>query len=235
MAIEMSKITIIGGGVVGLSVALGLLQAGRMVTVLDGTDNDLRASQGNFGLIWLQGKGAEFAPYAKWTREAVSAWSGFAEKIEDLSGENLALEQYGGFEFFTDEKEFSDFTASLKRQKTHLGGRIVHEYISGDDLRRTYPGIGGGVVGATYCKLDGHVNPLRLLKALRSAVVRLGGQIVTDAKVHTISPATGGGFDLLLQKGDKLGAEKIILCAGLGNAQLSSQLGFVTQVRPPTR
>jgi len=232
MAIEMSKITIIGGGVVGLSVALGLLQAGRMVKVLDGTDKDLRASQGNFGLVWLQGKGAEFAPYAKWTREAVDAWPGFAEKLEGLSGESLALEQQGGFEFFTDEKEFSDFAALLKRQKAHLGKRITHEFIGGDDLRRTYPGIGSGVVGATYCELDGHVNPLRLLKALRTAVVRLGGQIVADAKVHSICPATGGGFDLMLQNGDQLGAEKVILCAGLGNSQLSSQLGFVTQVRP---
>ena len=40
-----SEITIVGGGVVGLSVAMGLLQAGRRVCVLDGADNDARAER----------------------------------------------------------------------------------------------------------------------------------------------------------------------------------------------
>ena len=78
MGAGISEITIIGGGVVGLSVALGLVRAGHRVTVLDGSDSDLRASQGNFGLVWLQGKGADFAPYCELTRKAVAAWPGFA-------------------------------------------------------------------------------------------------------------------------------------------------------------
>lgn len=44
MSRNSSEITIVGGGVVGLSVAMGLLQAGHPVQVLDGADSDLRAS-----------------------------------------------------------------------------------------------------------------------------------------------------------------------------------------------
>ncbi len=43
MSANQSEITIIGGGVVGLSVAMGLLQAGGRVCVLDGADSDARA------------------------------------------------------------------------------------------------------------------------------------------------------------------------------------------------
>lgn len=226
------EITIIGGGVVGLSVAFGLLQAGRRVTVLDGSDSDFRASQGNFGLVWLQGKGANFAPYAKWTRDAVAAWPQFAEILEEMSSESLALDQSGGFEFFTDTAELEDFKASLEQQQAYLGDRISHELISGDDLRRTLPGIGPDVVGATFCALDGHVNPLRLLSALRRAVTAVGGQIVTDAQVIDIMAAVGGGFDLSLHNGDYIGAERVVLCAGLGTSALADQLGFTTRVRP---
>ncbi|HSG56041.1 MAG TPA: FAD-dependent oxidoreductase, partial [Paracoccaceae bacterium] len=45
---------IIGGGIVGLSVAWGLLRRGRRVIVLDGDDGSFRASRGNFGLVWVQ-------------------------------------------------------------------------------------------------------------------------------------------------------------------------------------
>ncbi|WP_323035306.1 FAD-dependent oxidoreductase [Pararhodobacter sp.] len=232
MAAKAPDITIIGGGVVGLSVALGLLQAGRSVRVLDGADGDFRASQGNFGLVWLQGKGADFAPYAHWTRNAVAAWPAFAALIEDLSGLNLALDQSGGFEFFTDSAEFDDFSTALARQQGHLGTRFRHEILTGDDLRRTHPEIGPGVVGASFCPLDGHVNPLRLLGALRRAVTALGGHITPDAQVTQIAPTTGGGFDVTLQDGKRLGAERLVLCAGLGTSRLAAQLGFVTRVRP---
>lgn len=232
MAPGTSEITIIGGGVVGLSIALGLLQAGRRVTVLDGPDGDFRASQGNFGLIWLQGKGADFAPYAEWTLDAVAAWPEFAAMLGELTGTDLALDQSGGFEFFTDQAELEDFAAALRRQQAHLGNRFGHEVISGDDLRRMHPEIGPGVAGATFSALDGHVNPLRLLRALRSAVLQLGGRIEADAQVTDIAPATGGGFDLSTRDGARHGAERVVLAAGLGTTPLAAQLGFVTRVRP---
>ena len=232
MGVGISEITIIGGGVVGLSVALGLVRAGHRVTVLDGSDSDLRASQGNFGLVWLQGKGADFAPYCELTRKAVAAWPGFARDLADLAGIDLALDQSGGFEFFTDPAELANFAAALDRQQAHLGNRFSHEVIGGDDLRRSYPMIGPDVVGATFCALDGHVNPLRLLRALRCAVVALGGRVLADAQVTGIVPGPDGGFDLALRGGGTRGAERIVLCAGLGSPALAAQLGFITRVRP---
>lgn len=231
MAYQTSEIAIIGGGVVGLATALGLLQAGRDVTVIDGSDGDFRASQGNFGLVWLQGKGADFAPYAEWTRNAVAAWPHFAEYLSELTGIQVALAQPGGFEFFTDPNELADFSAALERQQLHLGNRISHEIISGDDLRRLHPEIGPDVVGASFCPLDGHVNPLRLLSALRQAVVKSGGRLLTDAKVTDIT-AAGSGFELSLRTGARVGAGRIVLCAGLGSAALAKKLGFRTSIRP---
>ena len=226
-----SDITIIGGGVVGLSVALGLLRAGHAVTVLDGADCDFRASQGNFGLIWLQGKGADFAPYARWTAQAVAAWPDFAALLQQASGVDVALSQPGGYEFFTDASELADFTAGLVRQQAHLG-TPAHEVLTGDDLRREISGIGQGVIGASFCARDGHVNPLRLLRALRIAVAKLGGQFLSDATVTKVAPASGGGFDLTLVNGARRGAGKLVLCAGLGSSQLAARLGFAAHIRP---
>jgi glycine/D-amino acid oxidase-like deaminating enzyme len=200
--------------------------------VLDGADSDFRASQGNFGLVWLQGKGADFAPYANLTRDAVEAWPEFARTLQELSGADLALDQSGGFEFFTDPAELADFAAALGRQQAHLGNRFVHDVIDGDDLRRLHPEIGPDVAGATFCALDGHVNPLRLLHSLRCAVQALGGRILPDARVTDILATTGDGFELSLQGGARLGAERVVLCAGLGTTALAEKLGFVTRVRP---
>jgi len=226
------EVTVVGGGVVGLSVALGLLLAGRHVRVLDGADSDARASHGNFGLVWGQGKGWDFAPYAKWTGAALDAWPEFATRLNDLSGVDVALDQSGGFEFFTDSEEMAAFTAMLERQRAHFGNQLRHDILSGDDLRKQLPGIGPDVVGATFSQSDGHVNPLRLLRALRLSVKTLGGRVSSGAHVARIMPARGGGFDLTLANGDTMGAGKVLLCAGLGATTLAADLGFRTKISP---
>ena len=232
MSAKHSEITIIGGGVVGLSVAMGLLQSGRRVRVLDGADSDARASQGNFGLVWGQGKGWDFAPYAKWTGEALATWPAFSSKLADLSGIDVALDQSGGFEFFTDAEEMDEFAGMLAQQQAHVGNRFSHEVLSADDLRKQMDGIGDDVVGATFSQFDGHVNPLRFLRALRLSVLALGGTVKTDAHVAAVDPVAGGGFDLTLANGETLGADKVLLCAGLGAMKLAAGLGFQTKIRP---
>lgn len=232
MSPSHAEITIIGGGVVGLSVAIGLLLAGRRVQVLDGTDSDARASQGNFGLIWGQGKGWNFAPYAHWTNNALLEWPDFKDNLTDLSGINVAMDQSGGFEFFTNIAEMNEFTEMLAQQQQHLGNLFSHEILSGEDLRKQIPGIGPNVVGASYSRLDGHVNPLRFLRALRVAVKALGGQVTPNAHVSEIAPLACGGFSLLLANGERSSAERIVLCAGLGARKLTASLGFSTPIRP---
>lgn len=231
MATGRHDITIIGGGIVGLSVALGLLRAGRDVVVLDGADEDHRASQGNFGLVWLQGKGADNAVYARWTRDAVVAWPDLARFLKEC-GVDVALTQVGGYEFFTDEGELHAFEAALGRQQAALGNRFAFDVLTGDALRRAVPGIGPEVVGATHSALDGEVNPLRLLHALQAAVTALGGRIVPGMRVERVSPVPGGGFDLVLGDGEARSTERVVLCAGLGSADLAEGLGFRTRVRP---
>ena len=110
--------------------------------------------------------------------------------------------------------------------------RSSYEILSGDDLRRTFSGIGKDVLGATYCPADGQVNPLHLLTALRTAVLTLGGTIISNATVSEIAPSNDGGFELSLLNGNRFNTDRVILAAGLGANPLAKQLGFITRVRP---
>ena len=226
------EITIIGGGVVGLSIAVGLLQSGHKVIILDGKDNDARASYGNFGLVWGQGKGWDFPPYARLTADAIDAWQNFSNNLNELSGLNVSLDQKGGFEFFTDPEELKSFIGMLEIQKGHAGNRFSYESLSGDELRKQIPGIGTKVVGATFSQLDGHVNPLRFLKALRRSVQVLGGKIRSNTIVKKVKSNKIDGFSLTLANGKVIRSEKVILCAGLGATKLANQLAFKTNIRP---
>ena len=46
--------------------------------------------------------------------------------------------------------------------------------LSREQVRKMLPAIGPEVVGGSYCPLDGHVNSLRLLRALHQGMQALG-------------------------------------------------------------
>lgn len=222
---------VIGGGVVGLSLAWGLLQRGRRVLVLDGEDGSFRASRGNFGLVWVQSKGMEQPAYARWSQRSAAAWGGFAEELGASLGQGLGLQQDGGYDYHTDEQSLADRVAAYERLKAELGGDYPYEVLGANRLRQEEPNIGPKVVGAILHHQDGHVNPLRLLRALAGEVRRLGGQIVTDCLVER-AEAKDGGFRLETKDGRDFRAAKLVLSAGLGAMELGPQLGFKAPIRP---
>ena len=78
---ESSDILVIGGGIIGASVAYGMAKQGVEVTLLDQGESTPSASRGNFGLTWVQGKGLGMTRYAEWTLDAVQAWPEFSEDL----------------------------------------------------------------------------------------------------------------------------------------------------------
>jgi glycine/D-amino acid oxidase-like deaminating enzyme len=97
-------------------------------------------------------------------------------------------------------------------------------------LAKRLPGLGTGIAGGTYCALDGHCNPLKLLRAFHAAVAQAGGVWRAGGDVVRIA-AHVGGFTLETARG-AVTAGKIVLAAGLGNAALAPMVGLAAPVRP---
>lgn len=225
-----SDYAIIGGGIVGLSVAWGLLKRGFRVTVLDGDDGSFRASRGNFGLVWVQSKGMKQPRYAQWSQQSAAAWAGFAAELGDATNRDLGLEQKGGYDFHFSEESLQDTVADYKILKEKLGGDYPFEVLGRNALRREEPGIGPSIVGAILHHQDGHVNPLKLLRALAEDVRRLGGTILNGKHVTAVDKTDL--FRISCADGTEVRARKTVLSAGLGAAILGPKLGFKAPIRP---
>lgn len=226
-----TEFAIIGGGVVGLSIAYGLLKKGRRVTVFDEGDGAFRASVGNFGLIWVQGKGANKPEYAQWTRHSAKSYPMFAEELSCLTGQELALVQEGGYFMHTSESVLNERIDRYSALKAQLGGDYPYDVIDHQALKKEEPHIGPKVAGAIYHHEDGHINPLWLLRALATATQQLSGTLVSGCKIVDMAPHESG-YKLTDAEGRHYTAEKVILAAGLGSIELSSKLGFKTHIRP---
>ncbi|WP_442012580.1 NAD(P)/FAD-dependent oxidoreductase, partial [Mycobacterium sp. 2YAF39] len=89
-------VAVIGGGLVGSAVAYGLRSSVGTIAVLDEGDIALRASRGNFGLVWLQSKGYGMGAYSRWTLNSTRLWPKLAAGLLQETGIDVALEQKGG-------------------------------------------------------------------------------------------------------------------------------------------
>jgi len=112
---------VIGGGLVGSSIAWGLARVGQRVAVLDEGDVALRASRGNFALIWVQSKGLGMPAYSHWTLRSANCWAGFASELEEQTGLDLCYERPGGFHVTLTEPEWLHRSALMKRLASQPG------------------------------------------------------------------------------------------------------------------
>ena len=221
---------IAGAGLIGLSIGYGLARRGMSVLLLDGEDTDLRAARGNFGLVWVQGKGAYFPPYADWTMRSSELWPMLTEELQEIDGPEIGLHQDGGLTIFLSEAEMQQRFEKLDHLRAHQNGRFQFEMLDRATLQDLMPGIGPQVVGAAYCPHDGHVNPLYLMRALQNGFIKNGGVFFVNAPVQDISKS-GTSIRVSTPKGD-FECQRLVLAAGLANANLAPMVGLQQSLRP---
>jgi glycine/D-amino acid oxidase-like deaminating enzyme len=222
---------ILGGGLVGSALGYGLARAGHRVAICDEGDVAYRASRGNFGLVWVQGKGLGLPQYSNWTQLSARRWPELARALAADTGIDVSLEQPGGFHLCLSERELEHRVQTMTKLTAQPGlERYDFEVLDHRAVAERIPGIGPAVVGGTYTANDGHVNALRLFRALHAGFARHGGVYRPNTRIAAIERA--GDRVAVPTDGGPVSGGRVVLAAGLGNAQLAPQVGIDAPVRP---
>ena len=230
---ETFDVIVVGGGLFGPATAYGLRQQGLNTVVLDDGDDVLRAARGNFGLVWVQSKGMGMHRYHAWSRESARLYRDFAAELKEGSGVAVAHRNDGGMHIFLGEAEREQRRREMDimRQQAGVDG-FECEIIEREEVEKMLPGVrlGDEVVGASFSKHDGDVNPLKLLRALHTSFRRMGGKLRTDCRVENIRH-DGAAFIAETRNGS-FTAPKIVLACGHGITRLAPMVGLDTPIVP---
>jgi glycine/D-amino acid oxidase-like deaminating enzyme len=222
-------VVVAGGGLVGMAIAYGLAGLRLRVAVCDGADGAYRAARGNFGLVWVQGKGGRCLPYAQWSLGSSARWSAFAAQLSLETGVDVGFERPGGIELCETHEELGKGQALLESLRQQDAG-LDYEVLDAAALRKRLPAASPELAGALYSRNDGHASPLYTLRALQHAFAARGGEYRPNDEVREVLPRAGR-FDIVTATGT-LSAERVVLAAGLGNARLAPMVGLDAPISP---
>jgi glycine/D-amino acid oxidase-like deaminating enzyme len=222
---------VIGGGLVGAAIAYGLVCDGLGVALLDEGDVAFRASRGNFGLVWVQSKGVGAPHYQRWTRRSAAEWPALAKELEARTAIALGYERPGGVHLCLGDEEFAARRQMMQRLAAESGNfGFEYRMLDRGELADMLPGLGPEVSGGSFTRYDGHAGSLNLLHALHKAFAGLGGVYLPNSRV-TGATAAPADFRIPLAGGE-IRAPKVVLAAGLGNADLAPRFGLSAPVKP---
>ena len=217
----MIDILIIGGGVVGNTIAFHLTERGVGPTVIDqgfplsGTSGSTQA------WIWVHSK----TPGYYGEHSLISADLYQHTLAPRLPG--IEYTRTGGIGLLWSAGEVSQAHALAAAQRPY---GIEIEVLSREDLHRLEPNLSPDLAGATYSSHDGNVNPFQLVRRLMEEARRQGADYRLYERVRTIREA-GGGFDVETDR-DVYRTRQLVLAAGLWTPELAAQLDVAVPVRP---
>ncbi|MBT4642943.1 MAG: FAD-binding oxidoreductase [Deltaproteobacteria bacterium] len=228
-----TDIIVIGGGLLGSSVAFGLARKGADVVLLDEGDMAHRAAVGNFGLVWVQNKGLGMRRYAEWAREASLLFPDFAEMLKDEIGIDVRYEKTGGLIMFTSEQAYEAQKSTHERLRGAseifgYDGKMIDRQTAQEMVGQLR--LGEKIIGASYSTHDGHLNPLLLLTALDRGFRQAGGNRFPNHAAFEIKQQDTS-FQVRTQS-TVFCAEKVVIAAGLGTPHLAAMVGLKIPISP---
>jgi glycine oxidase len=175
-------VVIIGGGIIGGSIAWRLAQAGAAVTLVDAGALGGEASWAGAGMLAPGGEIAVRSRWAEFAMESLALYPAFVEELECETGLRIDYRRCGAVEIARTEADWQDL---LARRAVQLDLGIRAE-VTGDGL--FYPD-------------DALVDPRDVTRALRCACDRRGVRICEQTRVLGIAVTgewvdveTGGGM-----------------------------------------
>ena len=178
-----SDVVVVGGGVVGASVAYFASSRGLSCTVLDKGRIGGGASYAASGVLSSSpGSG----PYPRLGQRSRKLYHELAPVIREESGVDIELAQCGELILAFDEEDVIGLQG-LAQQFTALGEEAA--WVSSDDLFQMEPGLNPAMPGAMFTPDVGRVNNQRLSGALAAAASYHG------AKIKQGVEAVGLAFD----------------------------------------
>ena len=231
---NVADVIVIGGGIIGSTIALRLASAGLRVSVFDRGEPGGEASSAAAGMIAPFGEKAEPGPFFDLCLASYRLYPDFVQEIEELSEAGVDYRRNGTLLVAVSEDETGELEVIAATQQT-LG--VPNERLDGETARQRVAGLSPAVRRGLFIPGDHCVDNEVLTRAVIGAAQRRNVSFFPRSPVRRLN-VRQGRVESVQVGGDHLGAGttfsagQFILASGCWSAELVRPLGIALHIQP---
>jgi sarcosine oxidase, subunit beta len=223
-----AEVVIIGGGIVGSSIAYHLIAAGcKDVLVIERESAQGKGSTG-------KSMGGVRAQFSTPTSIQMSLYSiPFYASFEERLGHPSGYKPQGYLFCATNEKHLAYLRTNYEKQVA-LGLKDVR-LIAAQEIRNTFPQLrSDDIVGGSFCSSDGFVDPYSAMIGFMTWAADHGAQLWKNSEVTAIGCDAHGISQVETSRGT-VATRNVVNCAGAWSTAVAKMVGVDLPVEPLRR
>jgi len=178
------SIEIIGGGIIGMSIAWRLAQAGFTVTVFEKSKIGGEASWAGAGMLSPGGEFDEDSEMARLAVESRDLYRSFVEELQRESKLEIDFQETGALDLAYSAAELAQLATRAERQ-TVIG--IPSRPVSAEQITTFWPRVRKeDLVGGYFYPGDASVNPRDVIAALRVACTNRDVKLIEQSEIQSV-------------------------------------------------
>lgn len=186
-ATARDDVIVVGGGVIGISIAESLAGEGFRVRVLEAEAVGSGASGAAAGMLAPLSEASSDGPLLRLGLESLARFDSLCSRLKDETGIDPELEASGLMRLARSESAW----AALETKRMQLAARQepdewplhpVLEWIDAQTLRSEEPELCDGILGALHSPLECHLRPPLLVRALEASARARGVEVETGVR-----------------------------------------------------
>jgi glycine oxidase len=225
--VKVADVIIVGGGVIGASIAFELAAEKLDVLLIDSQQPAREASWAAAGMLSPGPDSSDALPLVPLAKESMRLYPEFIASVEELSGKTTAFARKGVFEVFTAPNGESERDKMVAQYQT-LGLSI--EPVATEVARKAEPALGPAVRAAAWLPEEATLDPRMLMDALLAALQNRGVEILGDSPVSSVM-LDGNHCTGVVTRGRNISAKCIVVAAGSFSAAID-WIGRYAPTRP---
>ena len=229
-AMTTADVVIVGGGIVGSSIAYHLAAAGcRNVIVLE---RETHTGKGSTG----KSMGGVRAQFSTPVNIQMSLYSiPFYAAFDEVMGHPAGYRPQG-YLFMATTSAHMDYLRTNHAKQASLGLKTAR-LLTGDEIRGMYPQLrGDDIIGGSFCSTDGFVDPYSAMNGFMAKATEQGAKLWRDCEMTGVErDDVGGAICAVNTAKGKISTRVAVNAAGAWAAGVAAMAGVDLPVQPLRR
>lgn len=208
-------VVVIGGGIIGSSTALELVESGLRVALCEKGGIGREQSSRNWGWVRISRRDPREVPLMA---EALRIWSGLDERL----GRDTGYRRAGIMFTCTDDLQF----AQHENWNRHLEGyQLDSRMLSAREFKEMFPDSNLQLKGALHTAADGRAEPQKAAPAIAEAARDKGAHVLTECAVRGIETSGGRVSGVITERGP-IACTSVVLAGGAWSSLFAGNFGI---------